>query len=147
MGRDCHKVIHISYISAPIDPVYYPQQEVIGDITNSVSRLSELTTPQKKWDFSYFLNIKQKIESNIEEGAGKYGRWRFQMDFVNFGLDFNNPDFVNYAESYGANGYRMTASKHLATILTTCFAKLGVHVIEVTIDYSDNDKVKNYRSR
>ena len=36
MGRDCHKVIHVNYVSAPIDPVYYPQQEVIGDIANSV---------------------------------------------------------------------------------------------------------------
>jgi acetolactate synthase I/II/III large subunit len=69
-------------------------------------------------------------------------KWKqTQMGFVNFGLDFNNPDFVKYAESYSANGYRMTASKDLATILTTCFAKSGVHVIEVAIDYSDNDKV------
>jgi acetolactate synthase-1/2/3 large subunit len=64
-----------------------------------------------------------------------------QMGFVNFGLDFKNPDFVKYAESYGANGYRITTSEDLATVLSACFTKPGVHVIEVAMDYADNDKI------
>src|SRR5690606_6954807 len=35
MGRDDLKVIHINFISAKVDPVYHPQQEVIGDIANA----------------------------------------------------------------------------------------------------------------
>ena len=69
-------------------------------------------------------------------------KWKqARMGFVNFGLDFKKPDFVKYAESYGANGYRITASENLATMLTACFAKSGIHIIEVAIDYSDNNKI------
>ena len=30
------KVIHVNYITAAIDPVYFPQQDVIGDIADSI---------------------------------------------------------------------------------------------------------------
>src|SRR6185295_16909562 len=39
-----------------------------------------------------------------------YGMIRWEqanMGFKDWGLTYNNPDFVKYAESYGANGYRV----------------------------------------
>ena len=63
------------------------------------------------------------------------------MDMDNWGLDFENPDFVKYAEAYGANGVRITKSGELTPTLQKCFADGGVHVIEVPIDYSENEKV------
>jgi len=62
-------------------------------------------------------------------------------DFSDFGLDFGNPDFVKYAESYGAKGYRISKNGELATVLSHCLAEHAVHLIEVPIDYSENEKV------
>ena len=34
-------------------------------------------------------------------------KWKQEGEgFANYGLDFKNPDFVQYAESFGAHGYR-----------------------------------------
>ena len=35
------KVIHINFSSASVDPVYFPQVEVVGDIANAVWQLME----------------------------------------------------------------------------------------------------------
>jgi acetolactate synthase-1/2/3 large subunit len=71
-------------------------------------------------------------------------KWKQQaMGFDDFGLDFNNPDFVKYAESYGANGHRIEKTSELGTIINSSFEKGGVHVIEVPIDYSRNDELLN----
>ncbi len=42
---------------------------VIGDIANSVWRLSEQITPQIKWDFSFFLKVRRKLEAHLLEGS------------------------------------------------------------------------------
>ncbi len=61
--------------------------------------------------------------------------------FPLFGLDFGNPDFVRYAESYGAVGRRVTRTGELEPALAAAFAAGGVHVLEVPIDYSENEVV------
>lgn len=61
--------------------------------------------------------------------------------FADFGLDYGNPDFVHYAESYGARGYRVEASSHLTEVLEKCVNGKGVHVIEIPVDYSENERV------
>ena len=63
------------------------------------------------------------------------------MGFAEWGLDFGNPDFVAYAKSYGAHGHRIETTGELVKVLGLCFAKAGVHVIEVPIDYSENERV------
>jgi acetolactate synthase-1/2/3 large subunit len=66
-------------------------------------------------------------------------KWKQEIDeFDNFGLDFTNPDFINYAESYGASGHRISKTGELKKVLEKCFSKGGVHLIEVPIDYSEN---------
>lgn len=73
-----------------------------------------------------------------------YGMIRWKqggMNFPNFGLDFTNPDFVKYAESYGAKGHRVTASGQLVGLIDQAFQDGGVHLIDVPIDYSENEKV------
>lgn len=73
------------------------------------------------------------------------------MGLGDYGLDFANPDFVAYAHSYGATGYRITNSEEFATILTKCITQQGVHLIDLPIDYSPNSKILteelNNRSR
>ncbi|MCH9699345.1 MAG: acetolactate synthase large subunit [Gammaproteobacteria bacterium] len=63
------------------------------------------------------------------------------MRFPEFGLDFQNPDFVRYAESYGAHGYRIEKTEDFLPLMEQCFNTPGVHVIEVPIDYAQNDTV------
>ncbi len=65
------------------------------------------------------------------------------MGFEDFGLFFGNPDFVKYAESYGARGYRIEKTGELAETLSRCLNREGVHLIEVPVDYSENDRVFN----
>ncbi|NOY84821.1 MAG: acetolactate synthase large subunit [Nitrospirae bacterium] len=61
--------------------------------------------------------------------------------FADFGLDFGNPDFVLYAQSYGAKGHRITKNGELQKILAQCLHEPAVHLIEVPIDYSENERV------
>ncbi len=251
------KVIHVNYVTAPIDPVYYPQLGVIGDIANSIWQLSEHITPQSHWDFSYFISVRKKLKEHLLEGIddprfpmypqrlvadirkavpesgiialdnGVYKIWfarnykayqpntvlldnalatmgaglpsamtasliypdkkvvaicgdggfmmnsqeletavrlklnlvviilrdnaygmikwkQANMGFDDFGLDYGNPDFVEYARSYGAYGYRIAASDELVPLMETCFSTSGVHVIEVAMDYSENDRILNH---
>ena len=72
-------------------------------------------------------------------------KWKqANMGLTNFGLDYGNPDFLKYAESYGANGYRVGSAAELLPLLQKCHAEHGVHVIEVPVDYSDNDRILNH---
>ncbi len=71
-------------------------------------------------------------------------KWKqAQMDLADFGLDIGNPDFVRYAESYGAFGHRLTSATGLLALLTDCFATAGLHVIAAPIDSLDNDRILN----
>lgn len=260
MKENCARVMHVNYITATIDPVYYPQLGVIGDIASSIERLTAQIEPQPKWDFAYLLEVKKKLETHLQEraddphfpmypqrlvaemrkvmpddgiialdngvykiwfarnykayqpntilldnalatmGAGlpsamaaslvyperkivaicgdggfmmnsqeletavrlnlnlvilvlrdnAYGmiKWKqTNMGFADFGLDYNNPDFVKYAQSYGAHGYRIVTSDELAPRIRTCFSEPGVHVIELAVDYTDNDRILNKEIR
>jgi len=77
---------------------------------------------------------------------GGYGmiKWKQEgMGFDNFGLDYNNPDFVKYAESYGAIGYRPNSVAGFADILEKTLNTRGVHVIDLSVDYSLNHSILN----
>ena len=41
MEPDGIEVIHLNFFSAAIDPVYFPQIEVVGDIANSIWQINE----------------------------------------------------------------------------------------------------------
>jgi acetolactate synthase-1/2/3 large subunit len=78
----------------------------------------------------------------IEDGAYGMIRWKQAVDqFPDFGMTFNNPDFVKYAESYGARGTRVDAIDGFIPALEGAFAAGGVHLIAVPIDYSENTRV------
>jgi acetolactate synthase-1/2/3 large subunit len=73
-----------------------------------------------------------------------YGMIKWKQEaagFDDFGLDFGNPDFVAYARSYGVEGTRVGRGDRLSEVITRCFERGGVQVIDVPIDYSDNRKV------
>jgi acetolactate synthase I/II/III large subunit len=78
----------------------------------------------------------------LNDGAYGMIRWKQAVDdFPDFGLTFGNPDFVRYAESYGAKGSRVTSVDGLLPTMEMAFKGGGVHLVDVAIDYSENTKV------
>ncbi|WP_223509892.1 acetolactate synthase large subunit [Pseudomonas sp. BF-RE-29] len=256
MVRGGTEVIHVNFRSAEVDPVYFPQIEVVGDIANSIWQISQALTDQEQWDFTRILAIREANEAQIIEGADDgrfpmypqrvvadlrraipsegivaldngiykiwfarnykahmsntvlldnalatmgaglpsamaarlvypdkpivavcgdggfmmnsqeletavrmkmnlvvvilrddgYGmiRWKqAQMGFEDFGLDYGNPDFVLYAQSYGATGHRVESAEEFLPLIKRCIELPGVHVIDCAVDYSENDFILN----
>ena len=78
----------------------------------------------------------------LEDQAYGMIRWKQAVDKLpDWGLTFGNPDFVKYAESYGARGWRVEKADGLAPVLEAAFNAGGVHLITVPIDYSENIRV------
>ena len=78
----------------------------------------------------------------LEDAAYGMIRWKQAVDnFPDWGLTFGNPDFVKYAESYGAKGTRVTATEDLVPAVEGAFRSGGVHLVVVPIDYSENTRV------
>jgi acetolactate synthase-1/2/3 large subunit len=78
----------------------------------------------------------------LDDSAYGMIRWKQAVDnFPDWGLTFGNPDFVRYAEAYGAKGWRVGATEDLAPTLETAFSQGGVHLVAVPVDYSENTRV------
>lgn len=100
-----------------------------------------------------FMMNSQEMETAVRLGLNlvvlilndsAYGmiRWKQAVDgFEDFGMRFGNPDFVRYAEAYGAKGTRVTAVQDLVPSIEAAFAGGGVHLLDVPIDYSENTRV------
>jgi acetolactate synthase-1/2/3 large subunit len=56
-------------------------------------------------------------------------------------IDFKNPDFVKYAESFGAKGYRVAKTEDLVPTLKRAFADETVVIIDCPVDYRENMKL------
>jgi acetolactate synthase-1/2/3 large subunit len=86
----------------------------------------------------------------IEDHAYGMIRWKQATDnFPDHGMTFGNPDFVRYAEAYGAKGTRVHSVDELRPALEAAFAGGGVHLVVVPIDYTENQRVlvEELRSR
>ncbi|WP_426803882.1 acetolactate synthase large subunit [Stenotrophomonas sp. SrG] len=100
-----------------------------------------------------FMMNSQEMETAVRLGLNlvviilndsAYGmiRWKQAVDgFEDFGMRFGNPDFVRYAEAYGAKGSRVTSVEALVPTIEAAFAGGGVHLLDVPIDYSENTRV------
>jgi len=256
MEKGGKKVIHLNFFAARIDEVYFPQLNVVGDISSSLRKISEKINVSTDKDFSYFGRVQEEINNRLTKyfeddrfpllpqrlvsivrsqlsdedivtldngvykiwfarnykcykpntllldnalatmGAGlpsamaakilypekkvvsingdggfmmnsqeletavrlkldlvviilndnAFGmiKWKQQgMGFENFGLDYNNPDFVKYAESFGAIGHRPESAVDFGHMLEKALNSSGVHVIDLPIDYSLNDSILN----
>ena len=100
-----------------------------------------------------FMMNSQELETAVRLGMNlvavilrddAYGmiKWKQQgMNFENWGLDYGNPDFVRYAESYGAHGHRVERTEDLESTLESCLNVDGGHLGEVPVDYSHNHKL------
>jgi len=248
------KVIHVNFSAADVDPVYFPQHEVVGDIANSVEYMAENCGQCANHDFTRLMEVKEAIDAHLQERAedprfpvipqrivhdvrqvmpedgiitldnGMYKLWfarnyraydnntvlldnalasmgaglpsgmmasmlypdlkvmavcgdggfmmnsqeletavrlnlnlvvliindsaygmikwkQGQEGYTDFGLDYRNPDFVTYAQSYGAKGHHISRTEDLRPTLENALAEGGVHLVEVPVDYSENRRV------
>jgi len=100
-----------------------------------------------------FLMNSQEIETALRIGVAivilvwndsKYGLIKWHQD-RRFGRDtqieFNNPDFIRYAESFGAKGYRVESAAELLPTLQQAIADDTVVLIDCPVDYSENMKL------
>jgi acetolactate synthase-1/2/3 large subunit len=73
-----------------------------------------------------------------------YGLISWKMDLEighNVDTRFGNPDFVAYAESFGAKGYRISRAGELLPTLVTALADDTVSVIACPVDYTANTEL------
>lgn len=100
-----------------------------------------------------FLMNSQEIETALRVGTAfvvliwsdaKYGliEWHQQRKFGRPAfVDFRNPDFVKYAESFGARGYRVERTADLVPTLERALADDTVAVVDCPVDYAENMKL------
>ena len=100
-----------------------------------------------------FMMNSQEIETALRIGVAiiilvwndsKYGLIKWHQD-RRFGrdtqIDFTNPDFVKYAESFGAKGYRVESANDLIPTIEKAIADDTVVLIDCPVDYSENMKL------
>lgn len=63
--------------------------------------------------------------------------------FTQFGLNYGNPDFVSYAESFGVEGYRPRSVEEFQENLKVALNSKGIHLIDLAVDYSLNHQILN----
>jgi len=100
-----------------------------------------------------FLMNSQEIETAMRLGIpiviliwndGGYGliEWKQLNQFKRVShVDFTNPDFVTYAQAFGAKGYRVDGPGQLQEILKDALAQPTVTIIDCPVDYSENLKL------
>jgi acetolactate synthase I/II/III large subunit len=78
----------------------------------------------------------------LQDDAYGMIRWKQAVEkFADYGLTFGNPDFVKYAESYGARGARVESTEAFIPTLQAAFDGGGVHLVTAPIDYAENVRV------
>jgi acetolactate synthase-1/2/3 large subunit len=102
-----------------------------------------------------FMMNSQELETALREKVpfvvliwvdDEYGLIKWKMDLElgeSFDIAFDNPDFVAYAESFGARGYRIEAAGELLPTLREALAADTVSVISCPVDYSANLQLTN----
>ena len=118
---------------------------------------AKLVHPEKRavavcGDAGFMMNS-QEIETALRVGTpivvliwndSKYGliEWHQNRKFGRSShIEFTNPDFVKYAESFGARGYRVERADELVPILEKALADDRAAVIDCPVDYSENMKL------
>ncbi len=118
---------------------------------------AKLARPDKKavavcGDAGFMMN-NQEIETALRLNLdlvvlifndSKYGliEWHQLRHFSRAtGIEFNNPDFVMFAQSFGARGYRVERTEDLLPILKTALGDGTVSIIDCPVDYRENMKL------
>ncbi len=100
-----------------------------------------------------FLMNSQELETAVREGVPfvslifhdkSYSLIEIKQQ-ITFGrkshVNFGNPDFVKFAESFGAIGFRIEAAGELKPVLEEAFSKDKPVIIDCPADYRENLKI------
>ncbi|WP_455248810.1 acetolactate synthase large subunit [Ruminococcus sp.] len=118
---------------------------------------AKLIYPEKKvlavsGDGGFMMNC-QEMETALRIGVpivvmifndSGYGliRWKQEDHFGSSCFtDFTNPDFVRFAESMGAKGYRIQSAEEIIPVLEDAFSQNVPCIIDCPIDYSENTRL------
>src|SRR5512135_768652 len=94
-------------------------------------------------DLETACRLKLNIVVVIFDDGGYYLiKWKAEKKFgTAYGVDFSNPDFVKLAESFGAVGVKLQSSNQFEDVLRDALSKTVPVIIDVPIDYSDNEMI------
>ena len=118
---------------------------------------AKLACPDRKavavcGDAGFMMN-NQEIETALRLGLdlvvlifndSKYGliEWHQNRHFGRAtGIEFTNPDFVKFAESFGAKGYRVEKTEELLPTLKQALGDRTVSIVDCPVDYRENMKL------
>jgi acetolactate synthase-1/2/3 large subunit len=100
-----------------------------------------------------FLMSASEIETAVREGTpitilvwvdGGYGLIGWKQD-IHFGrraaVSFDNPDFVRFAESFGAAGYEVRSADELLPTLRRALDEDRVSIVACPVDYTENERL------
>ncbi|MDJ0521727.1 MAG: acetolactate synthase large subunit [Planctomycetota bacterium] len=108
-------------------------------------------------DGGFLMNL-QDLETAVRMGQDlvilllrddAYGfiRWKqHDMGLPDFGMEFDNPDFVKLAESFGAKGLRVDYGDDLREVLRAAYDAGGVVLVDCPIDYGPNRELSADRT-
>jgi acetolactate synthase-1/2/3 large subunit len=166
LGRDAIVVCDVGAHKMWMARMYQPEQANTCIISNGFAAMgiglpgaiaAKLAFPKRTCvavvgDGGFMMNC-QEIETALRYGTpivivvwndGGYGLIEWHQ-LRRFGrpshIRFGNPDFVKFAESFGAKGYRVRAADELRPILKQAVADNTVVVVDVPVDYTENMKL------
>lgn len=118
---------------------------------------AKLVHPQKKvlavcGDGGFMMNSQEletavRLKMNVvtlilNDNAYGFIQWKQQAGkYRDYAMNVSNPDFVKYAEAYGAKGFRIEKPEELIPLMDKAFRQKGPVIIECPIDYSENTQV------
>ncbi|HEX5455769.1 MAG TPA: acetolactate synthase large subunit [Candidatus Saccharimonadales bacterium] len=115
--------------------IIFPERKavVVAGDGGFLMNLADLETAKR-------LGLDMTIVIVRDNGYGMIKWKQDAMKLADFGLNFSNPDFVKLAESFGASGYSPKSADDFEKILDKCVNAKGIHIIDLPIDYSENEK-------
>jgi acetolactate synthase-1/2/3 large subunit len=122
--------------------------------------VTKLIYPDKKvlaitGDGGFMMNC-QELETAVRIGTpfvtlifndSSYGliKWKEEDQYgETCYVDFNNPDFVKFAESFGCKGYRIQKAEELIPVLNEAFDQKMPSIIDCRVDYGENVKLTEH---
>ncbi len=64
------KVLHVNFFESKVDPTYFPQLDILGDIAANVEMIRESISVQKHWDFDFYEKMAAEIKGRLSKYFG-----------------------------------------------------------------------------
>ncbi len=141
-------------------PIYTPRTHIVDTALGSMGPAlpaaiaAALVHPDRQilavaGDGGFLMNAQEletavRLELNLvvmilnDSGLGMIRMKQKREAYHQFNVDFGNPDFAALAKAYGAHGHQILDPSTVGGTLRQALSQGGVHVIDVPIDYREN---------